>query len=150
MEKWETLIGAKMRPAQKICRIEDPVKRNAAAATKRWRKKNWKHYQEKQKEWREANPEKIKVYQERNKKNIKRWAKEHPERIRELNRKNDRKRAKSPKRIAWTKEYNQRPEVIERRREWDLARNRTPERRAYDRERKKRQREAKKAAKEAA
>ena len=139
-----------MRPAQKICRIEDPVKRNAAAATKRWRKKNWKHYQEKQKEWREANPEKIKVYQERNKKNIKRWAKEHPERIRELNRKNDRKRAKSPKRIAWTKEYNQRPEVIERRREWDLARNRTPERRAYDRERKKRQREAKKAAKEAA
>ena len=138
-----------MRPAQKICRIEDPVKRNAAAATKRWRKKNWKHYQEKQKEWREANPEKIKVYQERNKKNIKRWAKEHPERIRELNRKNDRKRAKSPKRIAWTKEYNQRPEVIERRRERYRARNRTPERRAYDRERKKRQREAKKAAKAA-
>lgn len=144
MKKWETLIGAKMRPAQKVCRIEDPVKRNAAAATKRWRKKNWKHYQEKQKAWHEANPEKIKVYQERNKKNVKRWAEEHPERVRELGRKNDRKRAKSAKRIAWTQEYLHKPEVIERRRQRDRERNKTPERRAWFRERARKRREAKK------
>lgn len=144
---WESLIGAKIeahRGTYKPQRIEDSRKRNAARATKRWRNNNMEHYLAKQKEWRDANPDKIKVYQERNKKNIKRWAEEHPERIRELGRKSDAKRAKSPKRIAWNKEYIQRPEVRERRRLRDRERNKTPERKAYMRERDRRRRAAKK------
>lgn len=140
MQNWESLIAAKMRPAEKVCKIEDPVKRNSAAATKRWRKKNWDHYQSKQKEWRDDNPEKIKVYQQRNKKNTKRWAEEHPDRIRELGRKNDAKRANSPKRIAWKKEYLQRPEVKARKAEQSKARELKPERiawkKAYEEKRK--------------
>lgn len=140
---WESLIGSKIeshRDTHKVCKIEDPVKRNSAMATKRWRKKNWDHYKEKQKEWLEANPEKVKVYQYRNKKNTKRWAEEHPERIRELGRKNDAKRAKSPKRIAWKKEYAERPEVKARRAEQSKARELKPERiawkKAYEEKRK--------------
>ncbi len=139
-QNWESLIATRTRPCATICKIEDPVKRNSAAAKKRWRKKNWNHYQEKQKEWREANPEKIKVYQERNKKNVKRWAEEHPERIRELGRRSDRKRANSPKRVAWKKEYSQRPEVKARRAEQSRARELKPERiawkKAYEEKRK--------------
>ena len=96
----------------------------------------------------DANPDKVKEYQERNKPNNKRWAEEHPERRRELNRKHDRKRAKDPKRIAWTKEYLSREDVKERRREADRKRNRTPERKAYERERGRRRRAAAKLAKE--
>lgn len=77
MEHWESLIAAKSRPCAKICKIEDASKRNAANATKKWRKKNADHYKAKQKAWRVANPDKIKVYQERNKKNVKRWAEEY-------------------------------------------------------------------------
>lgn len=58
--------------------------------------------------------------------------------------KSDAKRAKSPKRIAWNKEYSQRPEVRERRRLRDRERNKTPERKAYMRERDRRRRAAKK------
>ncbi len=140
---WESLIGAKIeahRGTYKPQRIEDSRKRNAARATKRWRNNNMEHYQAKQKEWRDANPEKIKVYQERNKKNTKRWAEEHPDRIRELGRKNDAKRAKSPKRIAWKKEYNARPEVKARKAEQSKARELKPERiawkKAYEEKRK--------------
>lgn len=144
MKNWESLIASKSRPCSKICKIEDASKRNAANATKKWRKKNADHYKATQKAWREANPDKIKTYQERNKKNVKRWAEEHPERVRELGRKNDRKRAKTPKRIAWTQEYLHKPEVIERRRQRDRERNKTPERRAWFRERARKRREAKK------
>lgn len=73
----------------------------------------------------------MKTYQERNKKNVKRWAQEHPDRVRELGRKNDRKRANSEKRKAWTKEYLKREDVIERRREHDRKRNQSPERIAW-------------------
>jgi len=144
---WESLIGEKIKAHRKTYmpqRIEDARKRNAANATKKWRKKNWEHYKSKQKEWLAKNPDKVKTYQERNKKNVKRWAEEHPERIRELGRKSDAKRAKSPKRIAWSKEYSQRPEVRERRRLCDRERNKTPERKAYMRERNRRRRAAKK------
>lgn len=144
---WESLIGEKIKAHRKTYkpqRIEDALKRNAANATKKWREKNWEHYQTKQKEWLAKNPDKVKTYQQRNKKNIKRWAEEHPERIRELGRKSDAKRAKSPKRIAWNKEYSQRPEVRERRRLRDRERNKTPERKAYMRERDRRRRAAKK------
>lgn len=130
---WESLIGAKIeahRGTYKPQRIEDSRKRNAARATKRWRKKNWEHYQTKQKEWLAKNPDKVKTYQQRNKKNVKRWAEEHPERVRELGRINDRKRAKTEKRKAWTKEYMKREDVIERRRERDRKRAQSPERMA--------------------
>lgn len=143
-QNWESIIASRQRPCATICKIEDASKRNSAAATKKWRLKNMERYKAKKKEWEKAHPEKVKLYQQRNKKNIKRWAEEHPERIRELGRINDRKRAKSPKRIAWSKEYSQRPEVIERRRERDRARNKTPERRAWFRERDRKRREAKK------
>ena len=140
MQDWESLIASKMRPCATICKVEDAADRNKILATKNWRKRNYAHYIEKQKEWREANPEKIKVYHERNKKNVKRWAEEHPERVRELGRKNDRKRAKSPKRMAWKKEYNQRPEVKARRAEQSKARELKPERiawkKAYEEKRK--------------
>lgn len=140
---WESLIGEKIKSHRKTYkpqRIEDARKRNAANATKKWRKKNWEHYQTKQKEWLAKNPDKVKTYQERNKKNIKRWAEEHPERIRELGRINDRKRAKTEKRKAWTKEYLKREDVIERRRERDRKRAQSPERiawrKAYEEKRK--------------
>jgi len=131
-----------------VCLIEDPVKRNAKRATKRWREMHPERVMATQKAWRDANPDKVKEYQERNKPNIKRWAEEHPERRRELNRRSDRKRAKDPKRIAWTKEYLSREDVKERRREADRKRNRTPERKAYERERGRRRRAAAKLAKE--
>ena len=133
-ENWETIIARRIemhRGTYKPQRIEDASKRNSAEATKRWRKKNWGHYKSKQKEWLAANPEKVKVYQQRNKKNTKRWAKEHPERIRELGRINDAKRAKSPKRTAWKQEYLQRPEVKARRAEQSKARELKPERIAW-------------------
>ena len=140
---WESLIGAKIeahRGTYKPQRIEDSRKRNHARATKRWRKNNMEHYQAKQKEWRDANPEKIKVYQERNKKNVKRWAEEHPERVRELGRKADRKRSKTEKRKKWVEEYNSKPEVKARRRERDKKREKSPKRiawsKAYEEKRK--------------
>lgn len=140
---WESLIGAKIeahRSTYKPQRIEDSRKRNAARATKRWRKKNWEHYQTKQKEWLAKNPDKVKIYQERNKKNVKRWAEEHPERVRELGRINDRKRAKTEKRKKWVKEYNNKPEVKARRRERDKKREKSPKRiawrKAYEEKRK--------------
>lgn len=144
---WESLIGAKIElhlRTHKDLKIKDARKRNAANATKNWRRKNMEHYKAKQKEWLDAHPDRVAVYRERNKKNVKRWAEEHPERVRELNRKSDAKRAKSPKRIAWNKEYSQRPEVRERRRLRDRERNKTPERKAYMRERDRRRRAAKK------
>lgn len=147
---WESLIGAKIeahRGTYKPQRIEDSRKRNAARATKRWRKNNMEHYRAKQKEWLAKNPDKVKEYQQRAKPAIKKWAEEHHDRILELNRKSDRKRATDPKRIAWKKEYEQRPEVIERRRERDRKRNQTPERKEYFRMRDQRRRDAKKAAK---
>lgn len=148
LKSWESLYAERValhEGKRTICKIEDPVKRNQANATKRWRKKNYKHYKQKQKEWAQKNPDKIKEYQQRNKKNIKRWAEEHPDRIRELGRKSDKKRRGTAKRIAWKKEYSKRPEVIEKRREYDRIRNKTPERKAYDRERKRRKKEAQKA-----
>lgn len=149
---WESLIGAKIeahRGTYKPQRIEDSRKRNAARATKRWRNNNMEHYQAKQKEWKDANPEKIKVYQYRNKKNVKRWAEEHPERVRELGRINDRKRRNTEKRKAWEKEYRNRPEVKARRKEYDKKRNRSPERKAYERERSRKRREENNMKKEA-
>lgn len=140
---WESLIAQKQaqhRDTYKPQRIEDASKRNSAAATKRWRKKNWEHYRAKQKEWLAANPEKKKLYQQRNKKNIKRWAQEHPERIRELGRKSDAKRRNSERRKAWAEEYKTRPEVIERRRERERLRAKDPKRiawrKAYEEKRK--------------
>lgn len=140
MQNWESLIAAKMRPAEKVCKIEDASKRNSANATKRWRMNNIEHYKAKKKEWEEANPDKIREYRIRNRKNTKRWAEEHPDRIRELGRKNDAKRAKSPKRIAWKKEYYARPEVKARKAEQSKAREMKPERiawkKAYEEKRK--------------
>lgn len=140
---WESIISEKIeqhRDTYKPQRIEDPKKRNAARATKQWRKNNIEHYQAKQKQWLADNPEKVKIYQERNKKNIKRWAKEHPERIRELGRKNDRKRANSEKRKKWVEEYNKKPEVIARKRDREKLRERDPKRiawkKAYEEKRK--------------
>lgn len=65
---------------------------------------------------------------------FRKWRAEHAERARELNRKHDRKRAKDPKRVAWSKAYMARADVKERLRENDRKRNATPERRAYFRE----------------
>ena len=89
-----------MRPCETICKIEDASKRNSANATKTWRKNHLEHYKQKQKEWNEANPDKIREYRIRNRKNVKRWAEEHKERVRENNRKYDAKRRKDQKRIA--------------------------------------------------
>lgn len=146
LQHWESLIGSRMRPT--VCQaIEDPVKRNSKAAAKRWKQNHKKQVQATYKKWLDANPDKKKLYQERNKKNIKAWAEAHHDRILELNRINDAKRRKTEKRKNWTKEYRQRPEVKEKLREYDRKRNQTPERKAYDRERCKRRREAKRAEK---
>lgn len=149
-KSWEELIKDRMRPCKKVCKIEDPAKRNQVEATKRWRKNHKEQYDEKQRIWRANNPDKIKAYQEKNKANIKRWDAEHKERRRELGRKYDANRRKDPKRIEWEKEYLNRPEVKERRRERDRARNKTPERREYERLRSIRRREAKKLQKQQA
>lgn len=140
---WESLIAERIaahRDTYAPQRIEDAGKRNAARATKRWRKNNMEHYQAKQKEWLAANPEKKKLYQQRNKKNIKRWAEEHKERRRELGRINDRKRAKTEKRKKWVEDYRARPDVIERRREQMKKRELDPKRiawrKAYEEKRK--------------
>lgn len=143
---WETIIGSKMRPI--ICQaIEDPVKRNSKAAAKRWKQNHKKQVQAAQKAWLDANPEKRKLYRERNKKNVKAWAEAHHDRILELNRINDAKRRKTEKRQNWIKEYRQRPEVRERIREADRKRAATPERKAYEHERAKRRWAEKKAKK---
>lgn len=150
---WESLIGAKIeahRGTYKPQRIEDSRKRNAARATKRWRNNNMEHNQAKQKEWLAKNPDKVKTYQQRNKKNVKRWAEEHHDRVLELGRMNDRKRRKTEKRKAWEKEYRQRPEVKAKRREYDKKRAASPERKAYERERSRRRREQSKLKKETA
>lgn len=147
---WEILIKDKQRTTAPLSNIEDPILRNnkinSAKRCKRWREahpeqakasvKKWKSKPENKakiqaadKEWRKNNPDRVKVYQERNKKNVKAWAEAHPERIRELGRKNDEKRRKSPKRKAWQAEYNQRAEVKEKHREYDRERNKSPERR---------------------
>ena len=143
MRNWESLIAQRQeahRDTYKPQRIEDPGKRNQARATKEWRKRNNERYKAKQKEWLAAHPEKVKEYQQRNKKNIKRWAQEHHERVRELGRKSDAKRRTSEKRIAWTAEYLQRPEVIERRAEQMRKRESNPSRiawkKAYEEKRK--------------
>lgn len=149
-KSWEELIKDKMRPCATICKIEDPAKRNQVEATKRWRKNHKEQYDEKQRIWRANNPDKIKAYQEKNKANIKRWDAEHKERRRELGRKYDHNRYNTERRQNWTKEYLQRPEVIERRRERDRLRNKTPERREYERLRSIRRREAKKLQKQQA
>lgn len=143
-ENWESLIKDRMRPCVKVCKIEDASKRNQAEATKRWRRKNKARYDENQRIWRANNPDKIKAYQEKNKENVKRWEQENKERRREIGRIYDKKRRNSEKRKEWIKEYNSRPEVIERRKARDHARNRTPERREYERLRRIRRREQKK------
>lgn len=142
-QDWETLIASRMRPCVAL-KIEDASKRNSANAVKKWRKKNADHYKAYQKEWFANNPDKVKVYRERNKKNVKRWAEEHHDRVLELGRINNAKRRKDPKRIAWTKEYLSRPEVKAKRAEYDRKRNQKPERKEYNRLRSQRRREAKK------
>lgn len=142
VQDWETLIASRMRPCVAL-KTEDAAKRNSEMATKRWRKNHMEHYLSKQKEWREANPEKVSLYQKRNMKNVKRWAEEHHERVLELNRKHDRKRAKSPERIAYKKAYNSRPDVKARRAEYYRLRSQTPERKEYERLRSRRRRLAK-------
>ena len=128
MKHWETLITARIeshRDTYKPLRIKDPLTRRKGEYNKKWRT---------------ANPDKVKIYQERNKKNIKRWAEEHQERIRELGRINDRKRAKTEKRKKWVEDYMARPEVIERRREQMKKRELDPKRiawkKAYEEKRK--------------
>ena len=138
MQDWETLIAERMRPCVAL-KIEDASKRNAANATKKWREKNLDHYKLKQKEWAKANPDKIREYRQRNKKNVKRWAEEHRDRVREIHRKSDAKRRTDPvvraKRKAWQDEYNHRPDVIARRREQNHKRQQTPKRKEYERQR---------------
>lgn len=162
---WESLIKDRMRTTVPLSNIEDPVKRNirlnSARRSKKWRKENPDKVRashakymsnpinkakakERDKKWREANPEKVKLYQERNKKNVKAWAEAHPERIRELGRIHDRNRRNSPRRKAWKKEYAQRPEVKEKRREYEHLRNQTPERKAQNNASKERQKQRKK------
>lgn len=146
LQHWESLIGSRMRPT--VCQaIEDPVKRNRKAAAKRWKQNHKKQVQATYKKWLDANPEKRKLYRERNKKNVKVWAEAHHDRILELNRINDAKRRKTEKRKNWLKEYRQRPEVRERIREADRKRAATPERKAYEHERAKRRWAEKKAKK---
>lgn len=161
LQAWETLIGSRMRPT--VCQaIEDPVERNRKEQAKRWQKNNaekhneysrkWKKaHREKvyatQKKWLAANPDKKKLYQERNKKNVKAWAEAHHDRIRELGRASDARRRQTEKRQNWTKEYRQRPEVKERLREYYRLRSQTPERKAYEHERAKRRWAEKKAKK---
>lgn len=147
-ENWESLIKDRMRPCETICKIDDASKRNNVEATKRWRKKNKERYEEKKRIWRKNNPEKVKAYQEKNKDNIKRWREEHRERCRELGRKSDAKRRLEGNRKQYEKEYRQRPEVKERRRELDRIRNQTPERKEYERLRSIRRREKSKLAKQ--
>lgn len=77
---------------------------------------------------------KQRAYYAAHKEYYRKWRAEHAERARELNRKYDRKRAKDPKRVAWSKAYMARADVKERLRENDRKRNATPERRAYFRE----------------
>lgn len=128
MKNWESLIAARIeshRDTYKPQRIKDPLTRRKVEYNKKWR---------------EANPDKVKIYQERNKKNIKRWAEEHKERRRELGRINDRKRAKTEKRKKWVEDYMARPDVIERRREQMKKRELDPKRiawkKAYEEKRK--------------
>lgn len=130
-QDWETLIKDRMRPAATICKEQDPVKRAQKEAVKRWRQRNAERYQQKKKEWCEKNPEKMKIYAERRKPAIQKWQEENHDRVVELRQKTDAQRANDPKRIAWRKEYLQRPEVKARRAELDRARNKTPERREY-------------------
>lgn len=167
---WESLIKDRMRPASHVDKVEDPVERNRKTYQRRYQRKlradhpeevrkyqrDWKakwyreHHEEaleRARRWRMEHPDKVKVYQERAKEAIKRWHVEHRERSREINRANDRKRRKDPKRQEWTREYLQRPEVRERRRLADMKRNATPERKEYMRQRGIRRREAAKAAK---
>jgi len=138
MQDWETLIAQRMRPCVAL-KIEDASKRNAANATKRWRKKNWDHYLSKQKEWAKANPEKMHEYRMHNKDNVKRWAEEHQDQVRESHRKSEAKRRTDPvaraKRQAWQYEYNRRPDVMARRREQGRKRQQTPKRKEYERQR---------------
>ena len=85
MKNWESLIADRIerhRDTYKPQRIEDPGKRNRARATMKWRREHTEQYQALQKAWREANPEKIKTYEER--------------------------RKKDPARIAYKREYNRR------------------------------------------
>ena len=128
-------------------KIEDPAKRNTRRQQLKWKHEHRDQENERQRKWMAKNPDKVKEYQQRAKPAIKKWAEEHHDRKLELNRKSDRKRAADPNRMAWKKEYNQRPEVIERRRESDRKRNQTPERKEYFRLRDQMRREAKKAAK---
>lgn len=119
MKNWESLIAERTeshRDTYKPQRIKDPLKRRKVEYYKKWCK---------------ANPDKVKIYQERNKKNIKRWEEEHKERRRELGRINDRKRAKTEKRKKWVEDYMARPEVIERRREQMKKRELDPKRIAW-------------------
>lgn len=164
---WESVIKDRQRATVPLSNIEDPVERNArlnsARRSKKWRQKNPDKVRaihakymsnpvnkakakERDKKWREANPEKVKLYQERNKKNVKAWAEAHPERIRELGRIHDRNRRNSPGRKAWEKEYAQRPEVKEKRHEYEHSRNQTPERKAQNKASKERQKIRKKGA----
>ena len=152
-DNWESLIAERMeahRESYTPQRIEDARKRNSAEATKRWREKNRERYIAVKRAWEKANPDKVKAYRERNRKNVKRWAEEHPERVRELGRRSDAKRSTSPKRIAWEKAYRQTEAYKERARERDRRRQRTPERRAWEREYRRKRNAALKAAKEAA
>ena len=143
---WESLIASRMRPCVAL-KIEDPSKRNTRRQQLKWKHEHREQENKRQRKWMAKNPDKVKEYQQRAKPAIKKWAEEHHDRKLELNRKSDHKRATDPKRIAWKKEYEQRPEVIERRRERDRKRNQTPERKEYFRLRDQRRREAKKAAK---
>lgn len=77
---------------------------------------------------------------------MKAWAEAHPERVKELNRKSDRKRYKTKKRQEWTKDYNNKPEVKAKRSEYEHLRNQTPERKAQNKASKERQRIRKKCA----
>lgn len=153
MDNWESLIASRIEAhheTRKSCAIVDPVKRNSVRATKAWRIRNAEHFKAKKKEWEKANPEKIKMYLEHNKENVKRWAEEHHDRIRELGRKYDNARKNDPKRQAWIKAYRSTEEYKEKSRERDRKRNQTPERKAWFRERGRRRAEARRIAKEVA
>lgn len=140
---WESLIGERIashRETHKVCKIQDASLRNKRRAQIKWKHEHREQVNETARKWRAKNPDKVKRYQENAKPAIKKWAEEHPERRRELNRKSDAKRAKDPKRIAWKKEYAERPEVKARRAEYNKAREQKPERiawkKAYEEKRK--------------
>lgn len=104
MPHWESLIAERMRPCNKVCEVDDPVRRNNLEKTRRWHKEHpeygAEYYAEHREKMRKASDE---------------WKKSHPEHVRAAAKRYREKHKNDPdyraKKIAYDRGYRARKKL---------------------------------------